>query len=186
VALAIWCASLALSLAEANGGTVRVGNQRAGPYDLTVFTDPTPVRPGVCDVSVAVARAGSSDLVQDAQVTVRAVHVGRQGDAVSAPATHERATNKLFYAADVPLASAGRWRIDVEVKSALGEGAVSFEVEAEEAGFLDNPAAVGAVVVLPVVAVAWLLSRARSRRRTYPLEKGTDGPNPSGKGNGRT
>src|SRR5438045_982966 len=54
--------------AYANGGRVQVERQTAGPYALTVFTDPTPIPVGIVDVSVAVQPVGSSFFVPNAQV----------------------------------------------------------------------------------------------------------------------
>src|SRR5262249_156491 len=57
--------------ARADGGTVRL-SQRAGGYQVTVFTEPTPLRAGPVDVSVLVQDAATGQALPGAQVTVRA------------------------------------------------------------------------------------------------------------------
>ncbi len=169
VLLAAWLAALLsltpASVARANGGKLQVGNRPAGPFELTVFTDPTPVRVGTVDVSVAVQDAGTSDFVRDARVLVKAEPLGPAANGGTFEATHERATNKLFYAADVVLPAAGRWLIEVHVASELGSGSVAFEVEATEPGLLDNPAFVVLLAAPPALLAWWLVGRRRRGKR---------------------
>jgi hypothetical protein len=123
---------------HANGGEVQLARHPAGPYELTVSTSPSPVRTGIVDVSVLVERAGAGEVVYDARVLVTAEPVDQPGPAGRFEATRERATNKLFYAADVSLPTEGRWRIGVQVAGPLGEGVASFEVEASRPTLLDR------------------------------------------------
>src|SRR5262249_22373888 len=82
---------LALALrpcaAHGDGGAVRLA-QQAGPYRVTVFTAPTPLRAGPVDVSVFV-QDGAGAALPD--VTVR-VTLTRGGETLEARATHEAAT----------------------------------------------------------------------------------------------
>ncbi len=150
----------------ANGGTIQVASEPAGPYEVTVFTSPSPIRVGLVDVSVLVQRAGSDDLVHDARVLVTAEPIGHAGPAGTFDATREQATNKLFYAAKFKLPVAGRWRLGVRVSGPLGHGAVRFEVEATRATLLDRPLVVVLLVALPVVLILWWLSRPRGKGAT--------------------
>ncbi len=165
LAVVLMCTSLALARPVlANGGTIRVGSEPSGPYEITVFTSPTPIVTGVLDVSVAVQRAGASEMVREAQVTVVTEPVGHQGPGGTFVATHAQATNKLFYAANVWLPSAGLWRFHVEVRSDLGTGTVSFEAEASEPGLLSNPALL--LLAAPPAALAlWWVWRSGRRAR---------------------
>ncbi|HEX2988087.1 MAG TPA: hypothetical protein VHS06_07955 [Chloroflexota bacterium] len=150
--------------AMANGGTIQLSNRPAGPYAVTVYTSPTPIRAGTSDVSVMVQRAGSDELVNDARVVVQAQPIGRDGGLSSYQATHEQATNKLFYAANVALPSEGRWRIGVQVEAAAGLGEVDFETDVAPAGLLDSPLLLVQLVALPLIlAVLWLGSRKLSK-----------------------
>lgn len=150
---------------SANGGTIRVGSQPAGPFEVTVFTSPTPLEVGKADVSVAVQRAGTNDMVLNAQVSVVAEPMGQQGAGGTFVATHEQATNKLLYAANVRLPSAGLWRFTVDVRSDLGAGSVAFEAEASEPSLLSNPALL-LLAVPPAALGLWWLSRTRRRAKS--------------------
>ena len=85
------------SLARADGGAVRL-HQRAGGYQIAVFTSPTPFRAGPVDVSVLVQDAATEECVPEAQVTVCLKAPGA-GRILECPATTEAATNRLFHAA---------------------------------------------------------------------------------------
>lgn len=164
LALLLSALVLPAQVARANGGIIRLAQERAGPYELTVMTSPSPIRVGSVDVSAMVERAGTGELVQEARVVVTAEPIGHAGTSGMFEATRERATNKLFYAADVQLPTDGRWRIGVQVSGRLGEGAVSFEVEASPPSLFDNPMLVLLLAVLPIGVILWWLSRARPRR----------------------
>jgi hypothetical protein len=101
----------------ADGGTLQF-HKRAGPLDIALFSSPVPLRAGQADFSVMVQRAADRSAVQDARVNL---HLKKSDpeDVVEivAPATHAKATNKLLYASNVSLPSAGTWRMDIEVKA---------------------------------------------------------------------
>jgi len=131
--LAIAILLLSPLLAEANGGTIQVASHPTGPYLLTVFTSPNPIRVGTVDVSVLMQEAGG-ETVENALVRVTARPVDREGEETIYEATHDMATNKLYYAAHAELPEAGQWLISVHVAGDRGEGAVEFQVEATQAG----------------------------------------------------
>lgn len=107
--------------ALADGGLVRI-SQPLGPYTVTVFSAPTPLRAGPIDLSVLVQRDGTP--VLDLPVSI----VLRGGETrLEAAATHAAATNKLLYAAPLVLPAAGRWVVNVTV----GAESVGFEMDAE-------------------------------------------------------
>lgn len=123
---------LALALpgaAWADGGLVRV-SRAAGPFTVSVFTSPTPLRAGPIDVSVLVQRLGDGAVVDEATVTVTLR--ARDGGAppVSGPATRAQAINKLLYAALLELPAAGAWDVDVAVERQGATAALSFPVDA--------------------------------------------------------
>jgi hypothetical protein len=164
-------AALALPvLAWAHGdvSTMRVSRQQAGPYAITVFTGPDPLPAGEVDVSVLVEGQADSDVVLDARVTVEATPLGHDGAGGVFEATHEEAANKLFYAAHLPLERAGRWRIDVRVEGARGQGSASFEVETRATGLFDHPLISVAVALGLALALLWWL-RGSGTRRSRPV-----------------
>ena len=125
-ALILLVLALRPGAARGDGGAVRLA-QQAGPYRVTVFTAPTPLRAGPVDVSVFVQDGAGAAL---SDVTVR-VTLTRGGETLEARATHEAATNKLFQAAAFDLPAPGRWRVAVAVEGPRGRAECACEVEAE-------------------------------------------------------
>ncbi len=147
--------------ALANGGTIQLSSRQAGPYLLTVFTSPSPIRVGIVDVSALVQRPGSNEAVLDAHVMVSAEPVGHQGPGGNFSATHDQATNKLYYAANVDLPTEGRWRIEVQLFGPDGDGSADFEVEATRESLLDRPLLLVGLMVVPLIGILWWLTRSR-------------------------
>lgn len=124
--LACW---LQPALAWADGGMVRFCD-RAGPYQLSVFTAPTPLRAGPVDVSVLVQDAAALRPLADARVTIE----------ITAPPlpsrryelTRDAATNKLMTAAQFDWPGAGQWRVHVAVSGELGQAQAQFALEIHE------------------------------------------------------
>ncbi len=96
----------------ADGGTL-LFRKPAGPFVLTAFSSPAPLRVGRADLSIMVQKENDQSTVLDAVVSVRLKRsVGGTIVEIVAPATHARATNKLLYAANVTLPSAGAMESD--------------------------------------------------------------------------
>jgi hypothetical protein len=117
------------------GGEPQLSNAEAGPYRVSAWTEPNPIRAGQLHVTVAVSQApepgaDQGDVVLDAAVQVRLEPVGLAGEAVVAPATRENAVNKLLYEADMELPAEGRWQVTVEVAGPAGAGSAAFEIDA--------------------------------------------------------
>src|SRR5216117_196444 len=98
------------SFARADGGAMRL-RQRAGGYQIAVFTSPSPFRAGPVDVSVLVQDAATGECVPEAQVTVCLKAPGA-GRTLECPATTEAATNRLFHAAVFELPEPGWWDVE--------------------------------------------------------------------------
>jgi hypothetical protein len=120
----------ATSVARADGGTVRYSG-RCGDRLITVFTDPTPPRSGVVDVSVLIQEASSGKPRPDIPVIVEAQRVDQPQKQIRAPATTEAATNKLLRAAQLDLA-AGRWHVDIVVEDSGQVSPPEFDLEVAE------------------------------------------------------
>jgi hypothetical protein len=113
--------------ARGDGGTLRL-SERAGPYRVSVFTDPEPLRVGSADVSVLVQEAGSGAPVADAVVRLTLRPAAGDGAVLSYTATAEQAVNKLLRAAAVEFPAAGPWRIAVDVEGPRGPARCAVEV----------------------------------------------------------
>jgi len=92
--------------------------KRSGPFIITLFGDPTPVRVGRADLSVMCQKADDNSPVLDARVLLRLRRPSNGGDIVefTLPAKHENASNKLLYAAALNLPSPGNWRVIVDIE----------------------------------------------------------------------
>jgi len=143
----------------ADGGTLRVSNAPVGAYRVNVFTAPTPIPPDSIDVSVLVTFEGGRELVPGLAILVEGLALEGQGPPVSHSATKDEAQDPRYYAAKFALGAPGAWRITVHVKGPQGEGEVSFDVKAQEPGFLANPFLIMGLAFLPLLLVGfWLRS----------------------------
>ncbi len=113
--------------ALADGGIVR-HVEVVGPWRVTVFTSPTPVRAGPVDVSFLVQKAATGETVLDASIDVQCEG---PGEPVAVRATRARATNRLLYAALFTLPAPGDWRFTVTVREDICVRDFSFSVFAE-------------------------------------------------------
>lgn len=163
VTLALATLAALTTTAWANGGIVRISQAPVGPWLVTVYSSPTPLRTGEVDISTLVQ--DSANAIVDVPITVDATPVGFVAEAVRSPATRRQATNKLFKAAKFDIAVPGRWEFRVRVGSAAqGEagasgpgGMVSFAAVVAKSTILDRPLLLAALVLLPLVGAGWFL-----------------------------
>ena len=95
----------------ADGGTLQFQKQ-AGPFTVTLFSTPVPLRVGAADLSVLVQDSQNNALV-NGSVTVHLSKLDERD--IVAQATTAQATNKLLYAAPVELPRAGKWDVRIHV-----------------------------------------------------------------------
>ena len=119
-------------LAQAHGtGTPQLLNAPSGPYLLSIWTDPDPLRTDETHVVVAVLEPATREpIVTGVEVTVRLEPLSGDGAAQTATADTDE-TNRLFYAAEFnDRVAPGRWRVGVLVTGERGAGdEVAFEVD---------------------------------------------------------
>ena len=113
-----------LSRAHADGGVVQF-EKSAGPFVITVFTMPSPLRAGPVDISLMIQSRDSQQPVLDCQALVQLRKEGAMS--IRSEATHEAAQNKLLYAALVEVPESGLWELEAEIK----HGDVSINVAGE-------------------------------------------------------
>ena len=163
--------------AQAHGGGVsQLTNADAGPYLVSAWTQPDPIRVGDFHITVAVAEStepGASDreagdLVLDATVRVGVDPVSQTGERLVVPATRGNAVNKLFYEADLELPAEGQWRVDILVEGPAGAGDVGFDIEALPPSGLNTLLGLGwplwAGLGLVVIAAGWWFQMSRDRK----------------------
>jgi hypothetical protein len=149
------------------GGTPQLVNADAGPYWMSVWTQPDPLRVGQAHVTVAVSEPTETanglreagNPILNADVRVRFVPLDGAGALLEATATHEGASNKLFYEADVALTDPGRWEVQVAVDGPNGSGNAAFEAQVAPPQAPIWPWVGGAGVL--VLAGAWVVGRIR-------------------------
>jgi hypothetical protein len=145
-ALAAGALLLASAGARADGGALCV-SRSDGPFVVSIFTAPTPLRVGSIDVSVLVQNADDRAPVLDAAVDLALRGADLQ---LTAPATHAAAANKLLYAAGIAIPSPGRWSISAQARAADRVGTASCEIEV-------GPPAPPAVVFWPYLALPFVV-----------------------------
>ncbi|MEX2528755.1 MAG: hypothetical protein WEA09_14085 [Gemmatimonadota bacterium] len=144
---------------RANGGTLRLADVAMGAYRVSVFTDPTPVRPDSLDVSVLVLQEGVDGVADGVEVWVQSRSLDSAAEGGRWAATREQADDPRYYAAKFPLGHEGTWEIQVEIRGEAGEGSASFQIQARERGFLGHPFAVLFVALLPLAGATWWVLR---------------------------
>ncbi|MFL6417713.1 MAG: hypothetical protein ACJ74Y_18830 [Bryobacteraceae bacterium] len=112
-------------LLRADGGKIQLQKQ-AGPFLITLFSDPSVVRVGRVDLSVLCQKSNDKSTVLDAKVFL---HLTKPGGAeiveFTLPANHESATNKTLYAAHLDLPTAGKWKVKVDARRGGDEASVT-------------------------------------------------------------
>jgi hypothetical protein len=147
-----------------DGGKVQL-QRKAGAFNITLFSSPSPVRVGRTDFSVMVQSATQASPILDADVRLHFVQRGTNSIAeVSAPARHEKAANKLLYAAPVDLNSTGKWRVEIAVQTARDSALVTGDLDVSP----PEPALLAHwpyLIALPIVAFLFALNQRLKKRR---------------------
>src|SRR6185369_1449073 len=97
-----WIASIIQ--AHADGGVVQF-KKSAGPFVITVFTTPSPLRAGPVDISLLIQSRENQQPALDCQALVQLRKEGAMN--IRSEATHEAAQNKLLYAAQAHIPEPG-------------------------------------------------------------------------------
>lgn len=128
-------------LAHAGVGTQQINNQNIGPYRIWAWSDPEPPVVGSYHVAVALTESlendpngFAGDPILDADVVVEMEHHA-SGMQLIAQATHEDATNKLFYEAILTPQQTGTWEIRLIVQGPDGPVQASYIDEIESPAF---------------------------------------------------
>lgn len=120
------------SVAFADAGAVRAA-ERHGNRQITVFTDPTPLRAGAVDVSVLVQDAATGSSIQGDDIEIEVAARSERAERLHQRATSAAASNKLFQAATFDLPHAGWWQFEVEIGNRGEIARLSFDAEVDEA-----------------------------------------------------
>ncbi len=155
-------AAIAARPARGDGGTVRLV-RTVGPFVLTVFSLPEPLRVGPADVSVLVQDRAGGGPVLDARVTLAVLPPDGDAPPRLLEATHDDATNKLLYAARLVIDRAGTWTVRVAVRHGAdtAEAQCPLPVAARASGL--SP--IWPYLALPPLVIALYALRSRLQRR---------------------
>lgn len=135
-----------------DGGVVRA-LEKAGPYRVTVFTSPTPLRAGPIDISVLVQDGATGKPISDSKVILRLSSID-PSTSHTLEATHAAATNKLYQAAQAEL-TAGTWSGTAEVSGPAGAGSVPIEFDVGNA--LPPWTQMTPWIALPLLPIVWFV-----------------------------
>jgi len=142
-----------------HGGVVQLNRAVAGPYTLSVWTQPSPPTAGPWRVDVAVMRENGAP-VTDAAVRVRAEPLDATAEPVETDARRDDDPLGVRYRASLTLGAAGPWRVSITVAGPAGPGSLAFPVDvrpASRAWWIGIP--LGAAVLAGLGALA--LARRR-------------------------
>jgi hypothetical protein len=161
-ALRCLCALVLLATPLFADGGVVLSRQESGPFVITVFAAPVPLRAGPIDLTVLVQTRNALEPVLDAEVSIRLDGASE----MRAEASRSRAQNKLLYAAALQVPQPGEWKYTVSVRSALGRAAIS-------GGFQAGPpaptlASYWFYLAIPLVLIAIFILHQRLSRRSAP------------------
>jgi hypothetical protein len=120
------------TVASADAGAVRASKRDDG-CQVTVFTDPTPLRAGPVDVSVFVQDAGTGQAILDSSIDIEVAPRERPSAKTHLTTTSAAASNKLLQAANFDLPHAGWWAFTVVVRRPTDDMDLHFELEAGDA-----------------------------------------------------
>jgi hypothetical protein len=144
VSLLMWI-GVAPLVALADGGAVCL-HEASGPFLVTVFVSPSPLRAGPIDTSVLVQDQQTGAVILDAAIKLVVQPLSAEGPRELAEATHEHATNKLLQAATLNLQESGWWVLNVVVSRGREEAVLATKLEVA-------PAMHGLAVIWPFVLI---------------------------------
>lgn len=145
-------------------GRPRLVNEPAGPYLLSAWTDPDPLREDEAHVVVAVIDPATREpIISGVVVEVLAASVAAPDQVVSVAAGTD-SVNQLLYAAEFnDMLAAGAWLVTIHVSGERGTGeSPGFQIEIEPARGV-NWLLLGAGGIGLIVLV-WLAGSLRSER----------------------
>lgn len=135
--------SLGLSTAARahGGGYPQISNQEVGPYRVSVWTQPQPLRAGSqAHFTIAVSKPlGDPGTIAEntgtpalgANVQVELIPITGNADTLMLQAERGTGINKLYYETDVEMPAIGRWEVYLVISGDEGSGSTRFEIDVE-------------------------------------------------------
>jgi len=163
VFLILMAALFATGEARANGGTPRLARAPAGPYLVSIWTQPDPPRVGRLDVSVAVMRPTTGEPVLDIRGQVGAESLGGKERVGGVKLERGAGGNLLLYHGELEVPVVGQWRVIVTLDGADGSGEAMFALEVRPPPRLPRWALLMGAITLGMLVWLWA-SRSRAPR----------------------
>ncbi|RME65949.1 MAG: hypothetical protein D6790_01070 [Caldilineae bacterium] len=163
------------ALAHGGAGAEQIANEDLGPVRIWVWSDPEPPQVGEYHVSIALTESLPDDPngfagkpVLDWPITVELTHLA-SGTVLTQPATHENATNKVFYEASFAPEEAGEWQVRVIVQGPDGPVETQYTDVIEPSSFPWTTVAGGAAAVLLLAGAVLLYLKGQPRAEAAPV-----------------
>jgi hypothetical protein len=126
---AVLALGIGATAAYGDGGTMLL-HQAAGPFTITLFAAPQPLRVGTADFSVMVQDRTSEEVLLDPAIDLT-VAEGASRETVKL--ARGQASNRLLQAATVHFSKAGKWRVKLMVRRGNDAASLSTECTVEPA-----------------------------------------------------
>jgi len=124
VALLLACAA---ARAHGDGGRLQM-RQAAGPFIVSLFTQPESLGVGQADLSAMVEEQASGEVLLDAEVAITLTPENAQGEPIVVHLSHAQATNRLLQDAIVRLPRPGKWHAMIQVNDGGRKGSVETDL----------------------------------------------------------
>lgn len=132
-----------------------------GPYKVSVWTSPAPLRVGRMHLSVGITRAQDSAPILDTHVHLRAYPIDHQGNEISTVLSR---SNMFLYDADLEMPHAGQWEITLQVEGKEGSERTAFKLKVEPPEKINWPFVVASAAFFILL---WIVRRTVHLRRAY-------------------
>jgi hypothetical protein len=158
---------LAPLAAQADGGVVCL-HEASGPFLITVFVSPYPLRAGPADISVLVQDRQTGEVVLDPAIELAIHPLSENGSRLLTQARRELATNRLLQAARLDFQDPGWWALNVSVSRGSEEVALSTTLQVAPAP--NRLAVIWPLLLFPPFAIG-LFAIHRVLKRSIPAGK---------------
>jgi hypothetical protein len=158
---------LAPLAAHADGGAVCL-HEASGPFLVTVFVSPYPLRAGLADISVLVQDRQTGDVVLDPAIKLAIHPLSGKGSRLLTQAKRELATNRLLQTARLDLQDPGWWVLKVSVSRGREEAVLSTTLQV--APETSRIAVVWPLLLFPPLAIG-LFAIHQVLKRSIPARK---------------
>ncbi|MCH2153531.1 MAG: hypothetical protein MK089_09355 [Phycisphaerales bacterium] len=150
------------SIARADSGVVRA-SAIDGSWRITAFSEPTPLRVGLADLTVLVQNAEDDEPILNATVSLLLKHENPDRPSILIEATHENATNQMLYSSLIDLPASGQWSVEVAVMRGEELGRLSFVAQVAEP--LPMVYELWFWFILPILAIVLIIINQWLQRR---------------------